>query len=158
MRCAFRSVAVAAVLWAGSAAAADFNAGLLAAQAGDFELAAREWKPLADAGDLRAMVTLGQLLEAGQGVPLDLVEAARLFGVAAHAGNSSGQVRYALALQSGRGVSRDKAVAVEWLHKAAIQHNAEAIYEIGYAFYQGEGVAADKRQAMMWFLIADEYG
>ena len=138
--------------------AADFEAGLLAARVGDFLLAAKEWKPLADAGDVRAMVHLGDLHDLGQGIAMDNSEAARLFRAAAEAGYPPGQLRYALSLQIGRGVTRDKGAALEWLHKAAEQHHAEAIYEVGYAFYAGEGVAADKRQAMKWFLIADEYG
>lgn len=138
--------------------AADFEAGLLAARVGDLVLAAKEWQPLADAGDARAMVNLGDLYEVGQGVAMDHAEAARLFRAAAETGYPPGQLRYALALQAGRGVARDKVAALEWLHKAAEQHYAEAIYEIGYAFYQGEGVAADKQRAMQWFVIADDYG
>ena len=86
--------------------AADFEAGLLAARVGDFLLAAKEWKPLADAGDVRAMVHLGDLHDLGQGIAMDNSEAARLFRAAAEAGYPPGQLRYALSLQIGRGVTR----------------------------------------------------
>ena len=72
-----------AFAWALPAVAADFEAGLTAARAGDFAAAYAGWKPLADTGHARAQWNLGQMYETGMGVALDLAEAARLFKAAA---------------------------------------------------------------------------
>ena len=149
---------LAAVLVVVPAAAADFEAGLTAARAGDFKGAYAEWKPLADAGHARAALNLGQMYEAGEGVALDLGEAARLFRVAADGGLGQGQLAWGMALQTGQGVARDKAEAFRWLMKAAEQHVPEATYQVGYAYHEGEGVEPDMVEAMKWFIIADEYG
>lgn len=153
-----RLLLVAATLWALPASAADFDAGMTAARAGDFAAAFAEWKPLADQGHARAQANLGQMYEAGVGVPFDLVEAARLYKASADSGLGLGQLRYGMALQSGQGVVRDKADAFRWLMKAAEQHVPEATYQVGYAYHEGEGVAPDMVEAMKWFIVADEYG
>ncbi len=61
---------LAAPLWA-----QDFDAGYKAAQRGDYEAALREWRPLADQGDVRAQFTIGIMYAQGHGVTQDLSEA-----------------------------------------------------------------------------------
>ncbi len=149
---------LAALLFAAPAVAADFEAGLTAARAGDFAGALAEWKPLADAGDARAQLNLGQMYEAGMGVPLDLAEAVRLYKASADKGYGPGMLAYGMALQTGQGTARNKPEAFRWLVKAAEQHVPEATYQVGYAYHEGEGVEPDMVEAMKWFIIADEYG
>ena len=51
-----------------SAFSADFQKGLTAAQSGDFATALREWKPLAEQGNVDAQFNLGWMYDTGQGV------------------------------------------------------------------------------------------
>jgi len=50
---------------------------LAAAQAGDFATALKEWKPLAEAGDVDAQYNLGIMYDNGYGVPQDYAEAVK---------------------------------------------------------------------------------
>jgi len=50
----------------GAAAAADFQTGWQAYQQGDFAVALREWQPLADGGDPRALYNVGVLYDQGK--------------------------------------------------------------------------------------------
>ena len=60
-------------LMAGSAtvAMADYNAGLKAAQSDDYATAMREWKPLAEQGDMDAQYNLGVVYGTDMGVLQD---------------------------------------------------------------------------------------
>ena len=77
-----------ALLWP-VAGAADFNAGLQAAERGDFATAMREWRPLAEAGDADAQYNLGIIYGSGYGVAEDSVQAYAWFSLAAAQGNKS---------------------------------------------------------------------
>ncbi len=58
---------------------ADFKAGGDAYRRGDDETAAKEFLPLAEGKDHRAMYALGSMYAVGHGVPMDLKEALRWF-------------------------------------------------------------------------------
>ena len=62
--------------------AADFDNGLAAAQAGDFETALREFKPLAEEGRPDAQLYLGTMYNSGYGVIQDHVYAHMWFNIA----------------------------------------------------------------------------
>ena len=56
---------------AGAAAPATSRAGVEAWQAGNYEEAVRDWRPLADRGDADAQYNLAQAYKLGRGVPLE---------------------------------------------------------------------------------------
>ncbi len=53
------------------AARADFEAGWRAYEQGDFGAALAAWRPLAEAGDVRAQFNIGTLYDQGKGVERD---------------------------------------------------------------------------------------
>ena len=85
----------------GVAIAQDYDAGLKAAQAGDFQTALKEWKPLADQGDAYAQNNLGLMYADGEGVPEDDAEAARWLRLAADQGLAEAAGWYRLAADQG---------------------------------------------------------
>ena len=58
-----------------SAALADFDAGMKAFEAGNFEVARQEWEQSAVAGDAQAQLQLGKMLANGIGVHKDYITA-----------------------------------------------------------------------------------
>src|SRR3546814_20263605 len=56
-------------------ALADVKDGVDAWQAGNYQAAVAEWRPLAIAGDADAQFNLGQASKLGRGVPTDLAQA-----------------------------------------------------------------------------------
>ena len=109
----------------GVAIAQDYDAGLKAAQAGDFQTALKEWKPLADQGLAGAQYNLGWMYANGRGVPEDDAEAARWYRLAADQGHANAQYNLGWMYASGRGVPEDDAEAVRWLRLAADQGLAD---------------------------------
>ena len=65
------TTALAAVLSLASIplGAQDLQKGLDAYEAGDYTNAIKEWRPLADQGDVQAQYHLGQMYKYGKGVP-----------------------------------------------------------------------------------------
>ena len=63
--------------------AQDFRKGLEAAQYGDFETALKEWKPLAERGNIVAQYNIGMMYRNGWGVSRDANEAVRWYKLSA---------------------------------------------------------------------------
>lgn len=105
---------------------ADFAAGLEAYDAGDFETAAAEWRPLAEAGNAEAQIALAGLYHNGLGVPGDLTAAARWYRRAAEQGDPVAQLNLGDFYGRGLGVARDLVQAYAWLSLAAAQGRAWA--------------------------------
>ena len=77
----------------GMAIAQDYDAGLKAFQAGDFQTALKEWNPLADQGHAGAQYNLGIMYANGYGVPEDDAEAVRWYRLAADQGHAGRPVQ-----------------------------------------------------------------
>ncbi|WP_166802245.1 caspase family protein [Microvirga pakistanensis] len=85
----------------------------------------------ADRGNLRAMVSLGLMLENGDGLPRDLKAAIRLYERAAVGGHPDGQINLAVALIEGVGVKRNVPRAAQLMKKASESGSAIATYNMG---------------------------
>ena len=142
----------------GVAIAQDYDAGLKAAQAGDFQTALKEWKPLADQGHAYAQYYLGLMYANGEGVVEDDAEAVRWYRLAADQGLAIAQVNLGLKYANGEGVPEDDAEAVRWYRLAADQGDANAQNNLGWMYANGEGVLQDNVTAHMWFNIAGANG
>ena len=124
----------------GVAIAQDLDAGLKAAQAGDFQTALKEWKPLADQGDAGAQYSLGVMYANGEGVVEDDAEAARWYRLAADQGLAIAQYNLGLKYANGNGVPEDDAEAARWYRLAADQGLADAQLNLGWMYDNGRGV------------------
>lgn len=108
-------------------ALADFQAGLDAYKKGDYVTAAKEWRPLAEAGDPAAQFDLGLLYLDGHGVPESPAEAANWFRRAAEQDYTEAQHNLGAMYASGEGVKRDYVQAYKWLNLCAAKANAGCV-------------------------------
>jgi TPR repeat protein len=102
-------------------------------------------------GEPRAMLELGKIYSAGDGVPKDPAKAAGWYRKSADLGNASAMVFLAAFYVQGTGVAKDPAEAVRWLRKAADSGNAVAMDGLGQMYASGQGVPADAAQAVVWY-------
>jgi TPR repeat protein len=153
MRRVFFAV-VLIVACATGAAADSFEDGLSAYGRGDFMLAARLYRPLADRGDASAQVGLGAMYANGQGVPLDYREAVKWYRKAAKQGNAQAQVGLGVMYVQGRGVPQDAQEAVKWYSRAAKQGDGQAQFSLGLMYDTGRGVPQDFIRAHMRYTVA----
>ena len=153
----------AALLFAGPAAAQntptpELAAALALIDAGQNEAAVAALTPLAEAGNIEAMVRLAVLLHAGTGAPRDDARAAVLFRTAADAGNAEAQHQLATLYLRGEGVERNFDEALRLLRLSAEQNYPPALLSLGFRYYNGnEGVAQDFAEAFRWFTLAAEH-
>ena len=136
------------------AVADSFEDGLSAYRRGDFMLAARLYRPLAEQGDASAQAELGAMYANGQGVPLDYQEAMKWYRKAAQQGNAQAQVGLGVMYVQGRGVPQDAQEAVKWYGRAAKQGDGPAQFGLGLMYDTGRGVPRDFIRAHMWYTVA----
>jgi len=142
----------------GSVLGADFQKGLDATKAGDYETAVKEFTALAKDGNASAQYNLGQFYRRGLGVTKDYGEAAMWYLRAAEQGHNKAQYNLGKMYRRGHGVSQDDAEAVKWYRRAAEQGVAFAQFDLGWMYRNGEGVVQDYVQAHMWWNIARSNG
>ncbi len=137
---------------------ADFKAGGDAYKRGDYETAAKEFIPLAENGDHRAMYALGSMYAAGHGVPRDLKEALKWFRKAAAYGRPDAQYKIGLMYDRGLGLRQDYRKALSWYGKSAKNGFGLAQYKIGLMYIAGHGVKQNFIKAFAWLKTAVSQG
>lgn len=90
---------------------AGLKEGQAAYKKGDFALAAKEFKPLAQQGNPKAQYKLGILYTTGQGVRQDYQEAIKWFRLSLEQGESGGQNNLGAMYESGYGVKANRVAA-----------------------------------------------
>ncbi len=145
-------------LLAAAAGAADFEAGVAAAQKGDYAAARAQWQPLAEGGHRDAQFNLGLLHENGLGVPRDGARAAHWYRLAAEQDDRTAQAYLGEMYAKGLGVPRDDVAALGWFRRAAELGHPAAQYNVGLFYATGRGVEPSEVQAYAWLTVALENG
>ncbi len=140
------------------AGAADFAQGLDALDRGDYGVALREFRPLAEGGNARAEYRLGTMLAKGLGVPRDYKQSVQWLNKAAMRGNAHAQNDLGVLYDLGRGVAVDPKAAAQSFRKAAEQGLGAAQLNLASLYRQGRGVPIDPVEAFAWANAASELG
>ena len=142
----------------------DFDRGKTALASKDMKTALREFRPLAEQGNVRAMYYLFTIFI--EKPYLDNKKATKWLKLAAEGGDSFSQNWLGSAYESGPNfelkdlkgglfqVKRDHRKAFKWHQLSAKQGNADGQYSLGKLFKSGQGVIQDYSLAHMWFNIA----
>ena len=136
----------------------NYNEGLAAHQAGDYDTALKEWRPLAEQGNAITQYNLALMYKNGEGIAEDNVEAAKWYQRAAEQGYASAQNNLGNMYYNGEGVAEDFTQAVKWYRKAAEQGHTEAQSNLGLMYENGLGGLQDKVMAYMWFYVSGTAG
>lgn len=140
------------------AAAGPWEDALAAYQDGRFETAIEMMKPLAEAGDINALATLGDIYSFGEGTPIDHVEALKWSRRGAALGSSEGENDLGVSYAKGQGVPKDAAEAIKWFRKAADHGNAKAQVSIARRYLYGEDVKKDVPLGLIYLHAAADSG
>jgi hypothetical protein len=150
--------ALALLAAGGAPARADFDAGLGAYASGDYGTALKEWRPLAEQGDVEAQIGLAEMYDMGRGVAQDAEAAAGWSKRAAEQGNARAQAKLGTMFATGHGVPVDLSTAVLWWSKAAEQGSPAAQMRLAQAYHKGEGATRDLARAEFWYAKAANAG
>jgi TPR repeat protein len=112
---------VISILFICAPAFADWAKGLYAYQKSDYVTAFKEWKPLAEQGDIQAQRALGHMYDASQGVIQDYRAAVKWYRLAAEQGDANAQDSLGFKYVLGDGVIKDYVRAHMWWNIAASQ-------------------------------------
>lgn len=130
---------------------AGLNEGLDALRQRDYARAAKELRPLADAGNAEAQYRVGRMYEFGAGYPKDVAQAIAWYRKAASKGHVAAMEQLGELYSIGEDVPRDDKEAATWFRKAADLGNASAQFNLGLAYAKGAGVREDLPAAIGWF-------
>jgi TPR repeat protein len=132
--------------------------GLAAFNVGNYQQAFDLWKPLAEAGDVKARYNLGLMFQQGLGVEKNLKQARLLFTAAAEQGDADAQYQLGFIYYQGEGVFRSSLDAHHWWSLAAAQQHPMARYNLGILYAYGIGVKTDEAKAIELWQSAAEQG
>jgi hypothetical protein len=151
-----RSLGLGVLLLAVVPAFADTAAGLAAFKNKNYQLAFREWKVSAEAGQAEAEFDLGVLYAEGMGVRRDLTEASKWYRKAAEQGNAAAEFALGQMYSRGWGVPRDEADAIRWFQMAnSVDSDGPPT---DWALVEGYGTQRDPQQAAYWYQQAADKG
>ena len=107
------------------------------AASGDMDRAVALYQRAADAGDLRAMVSLAQLYDSGTGVAQDTAKALEWNERAAAGDSPDALINLAVSLFEGAGIAQDTGRAVSLLRRASGAGSAKATFNLGVLAQDG---------------------
>lgn len=136
--------------------AATFEEAIALFQDKHYEEARQVALDFAEKGDVRAMVMLGTMYQAGYGVQEDAREAARWYTLAADKGNKDALFSLAMMLLDGSLGTIDKVRGIPLLVKAAEGGNPAAQYNLGLLASNED--PPDWTRAFQWFARSAELG
>jgi uncharacterized protein len=125
---------------------------------GDYAIALRLWRSLADQGNAEAQFNLGFMYADGQSVPQNYSEAAKWFRLAAAQGDPAAQFNLGLMYDKGDGVAQNFAEAAKWYRLAADQGVAGAQFNLGVMYFWGRGAPQNFAEAAKWYRLAADQG
>jgi TPR repeat protein len=110
----------------------------------------------AENASAEVQIALGDRYLAGDGVPVDPVEALRWYRAAAEQGSAAGQMKLGLMYEHGQGTAKDLDAAYEWYTKAAEQGDSAAQANLGDQFEFGDYISY--KSAAYWYRLAANKG
>lgn len=136
-----------------------YGIGKRAYDRGDWLKAIAHLRPLAEYGDTRAMILLGNMYASGFGVTKDPKEAFVLYHRAAVANSLDGMVAIAAMYQTGTGIGVNTRLAIGWFERAAKLGSQAGAFFYGIHKFQGSkgttyDFKADHEGAYKWFRLA----
>lgn len=126
---------------------------------GNYQGAYDAWKPLADAGNARALYNLSTLYRRGYGTDKDVAKATELLLSSAEKGFPDAQYLYATTIfDDANDDEAQKQEAVRWWLTAARQGNGLSQYRLGLLYWNGVAVARDLVRGHAWMGLASQAG
>jgi len=121
---------------------------------GEYTLALRLYRPLAEAGDSALQFILGTMYWRGKGTLEDHAEAFKWFRLSAEQGYADSQYMLGIMYSQGRAIPQDRAEAFKWYRLSAEQGQADSQYRLSLMYQLGLSAPQDFVLAHKWANLA----
>ncbi len=138
--------------------AADLQRGVVKYQAGDYDGALAEWRPLAEKNDPNALFNIGQSYRLGRGVKEEMATALQFYEKAGALGHVAAQGNAGTLLYFSNPPVQNKPQAINWWQRAANNGDPRSQYMLGILHFNGEGLPKDWPRAYALTLQARDAG
>jgi len=125
---------------------------------GQYEVAFKAWKPLADEGYSKAQAAMAWMYHTGNGVKRNTTTAVSWYRKSADQGHAIAQNNLAVMYESGLGTNINSKAAAFWYKESANSGYSFAQYNLGRMYAEGFGVKHDSEEAKYWWRIASRQG
>ena len=148
-------------VFSASPALASFERGKLAYDQKNWRVAIGYLRPLAEQGDAKAQIILGNMYAQGYGVVRDPAEAYKLYRKAALQNHAEAMVIVGAMHQQGIGTQKSTLRALEWYKRAADSGHPGGAYFYGLYMFRGNkskvgnDIKPDLALAYRWFRITE---
>lgn len=112
----------------------------------------------AEKGEAESQALLGQIYNAGWGVPVDYEQAFKWWSRAADGGSIDARWGLGLLYDEGHGVARDSKKAAFFWKQASARGNIKATVNLAFSYEEGRGVERDLKECARLFKVAAEAG
>ncbi len=124
----------------------------------DYKTAIKIMTPLAEKGDAKVQLKLGQMYIYGLGVDKDYTEAVKWIRSSADQGFADAEYHLGVLYYRGQGVEKNYDEMIRWYRKSANQGYLNAQHSLGMMYYLGWGVPKDFVRAYKWLSLAGSKG
>ena len=139
-------------------ARADFDAGMKAYEAGDYETAMKEWLPLAQKNNAKAQYFVGTLYDFATSTAPNIRQAFQWYRLSAENGYAEAQFTLGDILSRGTFGEKNDREALRWYRLAAEQNHPAGLLSTGLMYIGGQGVEPDYAEGFMWLYLAKTAG
>ena len=158
----FRRIILCLLLAHGAAHANPLDEATKLYENGQYDAAAKQLQPLAEAGDAAAQHKLSVMYFYGRGVPENETQAMQWARRSADSGNADAMyfiaTMYVFGDKVPETVTDPDLEAAKWMFEAASRGHADAEYGLGLLFLAGKGVVQSQEEALKWIGLAAEHG
>lgn len=134
-----------------------FGRSLLATS--NYKEALKQFHIAADLGSTVALNAIGSVYQSGDGLPRDLVEAAKWYKKAADVNDMAGLYNVGWFYRDGAGdIPQDYVKAKYWFERSAQHGNTSAMVELASLYEKGNGVPQSDEIALRWYNAAASGG
>ncbi len=127
-------------------------------RSGSYSNAIQLLMPAAERGESEPQALLGQIYNAGWGVPVNYELAFTWWSRAAASGSTDGQWGLGVLYDEGLGVAKDAQKAAQLWRKASEAGNIKATINLAFLYEEGRGVKTDLAECARLLKIAAESG
>lgn len=112
----------------------------------------------AEAGSVRALAMMGEMILHGSGVQKDVTKGIEVLTKAAEKGSPHAQYLLGMCYSEGRDGPKDHVAAAKWFARAAGQDVERAQYQLALMYRFGDGVSKNTQKAVEWYSKAAAQG